>query len=182
MLRPWVAADADTVASAALDPAMTIWNPLWSPADPIPTTSSERLVLAQEWVRRRADWSDGSHASWAVAAATDPAVVLGSVSLHHIDPVQADAEIGFWVVPERRGEGVARLAVLLATEFGFSSLDLSRIALFHAVSNPASCRVALACGYLLEGNHRGSFRYGDGKHHDEHSHARLRSDPPPALR
>ena len=44
------------------------------------------------------------------------------------------------------------------------------------VDNPASCRVATRAGFALEGTHRSSFRYGDGRLHDEHSHARLAAD------
>ena len=48
--------------------------------------------------------------------------------------------------------------------------------LYHAVDNPASCRVAVKAGFVLEGRPRESFRYGDGQLHDEHLHGRLATD------
>jgi len=55
-------------------------------------------------------------------------------------------------------------------------VELHRIVLYHAVDNAGSCAVARANDYDLEGVHRMSHRYGDGRWHDEHSHARLRED------
>jgi ribosomal-protein-alanine N-acetyltransferase len=48
--------------------------------------------------------------------------------------------------------------------------------LYHALENPGSCRVAVACGFPLEGTLRHSYRYPDGVHRDEHLHARLSTD------
>ena len=44
------------------------------------------------------------------------------------------------------------------------------------MENEASCRLALRCGYLLEGTARQSYVYGDGLRHDEHLHGRLAAD------
>ena len=173
VLRAWDAADATRVAMAAQDPAIKLWNPLL----PAGTALSEESAHA--WCTRRADWSDGTHASWAVVTPDDEDRVIGSVSLHRIDVGQRGAEVGFWVTPDSRGRGVATRALSLAAGFGFGSLDLLRIALFHAVENDASCRVATANGFTNEGLHRRSYRCGDGQWHDEHSHARLCSDPDP---
>ena len=71
---------------------------------------------------------------------------------------------------------MAGAALRAATAFAFTELDLLRVELFHAVENLGSCRTVEAAGYRLEGVHRESYRYGDGVWHDEHSHARLRSD------
>ena len=71
---------------------------------------------------------------------------------------------------------MAAAAVRTAARFAFEVLGLQRVELFHAVDNPASCRVATKAGFALEGTHRSSFRYGDGRLHDEHSHARLAAD------
>ncbi|MBT2467364.1 GNAT family N-acetyltransferase [Streptomyces sp. ISL-66] len=50
-----------------------------------------------------------------------------------------------------------------------------RIARYHSAANPASCRVATKAGYPLEGTMRGALLHVDGWH-DEHLHARLRTD------
>jgi RimJ/RimL family protein N-acetyltransferase len=162
VLRAFTPADAPLVDVVAADPSTQQWNPIGG--------------SGLQWCAARADWSEGNHASWAVADPADPATLLGSVSLHKIDLDQRDCEIGFWVLPVHRGRGFAAAAVRAATAFAFADLDLRRVYMFHAAENEGSCRTAQVAGFRLEGVHRESYRYGDGIWHDEHSHARLRSD------
>ena len=162
LLRPFTPADAPAIDAAAADPLIQRWNPIARPG--------------VEWCACRADWSEGDHASWAVADPSEPSTVLGSVSLHKIDAEQRDCEVGFLVIPAYRGRGVAAAALRAAVGFAFEELDLHRVYLFHAVDNAGSCAVARSAGFRLEGVHLESFRYGDGVWHDEHSHARLRSE------
>jgi RimJ/RimL family protein N-acetyltransferase len=126
---------------------------------------------ARDWFESRNDWTDGEHASWAVTDDTDR--LLGSVSLHHIAHEHAATQIGYWVSPWARGRGVATGAVRLAVSYAFTELGLVRVALYHAVENVASCRVAGASGFRLEGETRLSYRYADGELHDEHVHGVL---------
>ncbi len=152
LLRPWAARDAPDVVAAAADPAIALWNPLG--LDP---ARGERAA-AEDWIRNRADWSDLQHASWAVAEAADPGRAVGSVSLFRIDPVQRCCQVGYWVAPQWRGGGGGPGAP------------------------PPGCaprRAALAAGFQQEGLHRQSYRYGDGRYHDEHGHARLAGDDQP---
>ena len=106
---------------------------------------------------------------------TRPELVLGSVSLFHIDADQECAAIGFGVYAGPPSPSVGGRGVQAATTFAFGELALRRVVLFHAVDNPGSCGVAGRTGYVLEGVHRRAHRYGDGRWHDEHSHARLRA-------
>lgn len=164
-LRPWTPADAPAVLAALQDPDIVRWN----------GAAVSDLAAAQAWVRSRADWSAGDHASFAISATTD-LTLLGSVSLHQIDVVQGDAEVGYWVAPDARGQGLAARAVMLVYRWVFAVLPLDRIELAHAVENEASRRVAEAAGFTLEGRLRRSYRYGDGVKHDELLWSRLRAD------
>ena len=166
-LRPWRIGDAPAVLPALRDPAIARWNPVDRP-DP-------DLRVAQAWVEDRGDWTGSEHASFAVVSVDDD-VLLGSVSLFKIDRVHGNAEIGYWTVPRSRGRGVATAAVDLVARWAFDLGELHRVQLYHAVDNPASCRVATKAGFLLEGGPRESFRYGDGQLHDEHLHGRLATD------
>jgi RimJ/RimL family protein N-acetyltransferase len=161
LLRPWTSADAAQVAAASRDPLIALWNPM-------------NKSTAEEWCANRADWSDGTHASWAIVDPDEAAVVLGSMSVFSIDTEQLDAEVGFWVAPAHRRRSVAARGLRAATSYAFDVLELRRIVLFHGVDNAGSCAVARANNYEIEGVHRQSHRYGDGIWHDEHSHARLR--------
>lgn len=165
VLRPFNPRDLDALAVAFADPELAQWNPGPSGG------SAEALG---DWIEGRADWTSGDHASWAVSDTTGE--LLGSVSLFHIDQDQREAEIGYWVTPSARGRGLANRAVRLAAGFAFGTLQIRRIVLYHAVENVASCRVANAAGFQLEGTMRESHRYGDGAYHDEHIHGRLAAD------
>lgn len=163
VLRAYVPADANDLVAAFADAEIVRWNP--GPAVP---------GAAAEFMATRNDWSDGSHASWAVADASDR--LVGSVSVHRIDADQADAEIGYWVAPWGRRQGHATRAVVAACGFAFSRLGLHRLYLYHAVENPGSCAVATAAGFAHEGTLRQSYRYPDGRYHDEHLHGILAGD------
>lgn len=168
-LRPWRADDVDAALAALLDPDTRLWNAGWV------TTREDAAV----WLERRKDWG-GDHASWAVEDAA-ASRLLGSVSVHSIDRVANDAEVGYWTAPSARGLGVASLAVDAACRWAFAALPVDRIELCHAVENAASGRVAQKAGFTYEGHLRRSFRYGDGVKHDELLWARLADDPPPSL-
>jgi RimJ/RimL family protein N-acetyltransferase len=170
VLRPWREDDVDAAFAALTDPETALWNAGW-------VRTREDAAF---WLERRRDWTAGDHVSWAVGDVATPAV-LGSVSLHSIDGVQNDAEIGYWTVPAARGRGVAALAVDAACRWAFGALPIDRIELCHAVENVASGRVAEKTGFTREGHLRRSYRYGDGLKHDELLWARLSDDPVPVL-
>lgn len=170
LLRLWREDDVAAYWAAMQDPASRTWN----------GAGAESPDALAAMLARRRDWSTGDHASWAVA---DPGSgeLLGGVSLHRIDRDQADAEAGYWTAPAARGRGIAVRAVDTACCWGFASLGLHRIQLFHAVENTASGRVAEKAGFTQEGRLRRSHRYGDGRTHDELLWARLADDPAPTL-
>ena len=165
VLRPWTQSGAATVWRVAGDPAVTAWDPF----------GLHSLDDARRWVDRVAGWA--AVVAWAVHDAGTGAVV-GGILLQHIDATNSGAEVGYWVVPEARGRGVAGRALDAAAGYAFGALGLERLTLLHAVENSASCRVAAKSGFLREGTARRAYRYGDGELHDEHVHARLRTDPP----
>ena len=173
VLRPFLPSDLSDLLTAFADPDIKAWNP-----GPVADASLE-TDEAVDWMAGRNDWSGGSHVSWAVAFPHGQ--LLGSVSLHKMDHDQRDAEVGYWLAPWARGRGVAVVAVDAAARFGYTELGLHRLHLFHAVENLASCKLATAAGFRLEGELRQSYRFADGYYRDEHLHARLTDDPPPLI-
>jgi len=168
VLREFRDDDLTALRQALDDPQIRRWNPhRWAGADPAPN-----LLAAGR------DWSSGTSVAWLVATPTDDSV-QGLVAVHSISEFHGTAEIGYWVTATARGRGLATDAVAAATSWVFRNVGLRRIDLLHAVANVASCRVADKCGFSLEGTQRASFVYGDGEPHDEHRHARLRSDLAP---
>ncbi len=163
VLREYRPGDEADLRAAFADDDIARWNP---------GPSGEQA--AAEFMRSRNDWSQNDHASWAIADASDR--LVGSVSLHKIDADQGDAEIGYWIAPWARRKGHATRAVVAATRFAFTTLGLHRLYLYHAVDNPHSCAVARRAGFVQEGTLRQSFRYADGRYHDEHLHGILAVD------
>jgi len=162
--------DAAVAVEMLRDPETVRWNPVPAVTD---------LASAVQWCARGADWADGNHATWSIVEKASGEFV-GSVSIHSINPQQRDAEIGYRIAPAARGKRFAGEAVDAATRWAFGEFGLVRVELVHAVANPASCAVARRAGFILEGQLRQSFVYGDGRRYDEHLHARLATDPAPA--
>jgi RimJ/RimL family protein N-acetyltransferase len=162
VLRSFREEDVEPLREAFSDPSMALWNPGPTDGD----------VAA--WCASANDTSDPTFLTWAVASAEGE--LLGTVSLFSIDTDQRNAELGFRVLPAARGAGVARWAARAAADHGFTVLELRRVQLFHGIGNVGSCRAAAAAGFRLEGTLRESYRYGDGRWHDEHLHARLAAD------
>lgn len=98
-----------------------------------------------------------------------------------IIPEFSTAHVGYWVLPEARGRGVATRALSLASRLAFGELGLHRLELGHALGHEVSCRVAERGGYRYEGTLRGAmFEAGrQDAFRDAHLHARLASDPEP---
>jgi RimJ/RimL family protein N-acetyltransferase len=171
VIRPPVPEDAPEAFELMNDPDVRRWNP---------TRGSPDLAAAEQWCRDGADWSDGTHATWhAVDRRTGR--MVGNVSLFAIDADDLVAKIGYRVLPSARGRGVGRQMVDAVTTWAFASRGLMRVQLEHAVSNPASCRVAVAAGFLLEGTARSAYAVPDGGREDCHLHGRLPTDPTPRI-
>jgi RimJ/RimL family protein N-acetyltransferase len=167
VLRPPVEEDAPAAYALLNDPDVRLWNPGRECPD---------LEAAAAWCRDGADWSDGSHATWH-AVDPDTGAMLGNVSLFGIDADDLVAKIGYRVLPAVRGRGLARQMVDAVTRWAFEERGLMRVQLEHSVLNAASCRVAQAAGFVLEGTARSAYAVPDGPREDCHIHGRLPDDP-----
>ncbi|MEV4509529.1 GNAT family N-acetyltransferase [Dactylosporangium sp. NPDC049525] len=158
-LRPFRDDDADAVAEACGDPAIARFLPFL----PQPYTRDDALAF----FRHRPD----------DLAVVDPGTdrVLGSIgsTLRR----EGVAEVGYWVAPWARRQGVASAALnQFATRLFEQGLE--RLYLTTALTNGASQRVAVAGGFIREGIARGSTRSRDGGRQDMVVWARLPGDPP----
>lgn len=174
LLRPWdpigVPDELAALRIALSDPEMGRWNPVQVDQEP----DDARL---HEWLRIRAGgWTAGTAPSWCVRDAADGRV-LGHVGVREVDVRQRSARVGYWTLPAARGARVASRALEGATRWAFTELPVHRLELGHGVGHLASCRVALHCGFRLEGTLREAMPNSDGTLLDLHLHARLSSDP-----
>ncbi|MFF0015850.1 GNAT family N-acetyltransferase [Streptomyces sp. NPDC005374] len=172
--------DADSGGQAedwlrgALDPEFGRWN--------TPLTPVHDLDGARAAIRRKADEAaQGTSASYRITDGTG-GTTLGHLGVNVIDHVFSTARVGYWVLPEARGRGVATRALRLAAHWALTDLGLHRLELGHALGHEASCRVAESCGFRYEGTLRGAM-FEAGRRdafRDVHLHGRLATDPEPS--
>ncbi|MGV9251646.1 GNAT family N-acetyltransferase [Streptomyces sp. NPDC003697] len=176
LLRPWDPlsdADVDAFLRGTSDPEFQRWN---TPIVPITDPDGAREAL----LARAARLADGTGVSFRIADAAG-GTILGHIGVTEIRRPLRVARIGYWVLPEARGQRVATRALGLVARWAFGELGLHRLELDHAVGHGISCRVAERCGFRYEGTLRGAlFEAGRrDAYRDAHLHARLTTDPEP---
>lgn len=160
VLRPWTPDDWPVVVAAHADPAIRYWHAR--------VITDE--IEAREWVAQRSGaWAEETGAEWVVE---DGSGVVGRVAVYHLDLHDGVGEIGYWVLPDARGAGVAARAAAAGVDWAFGTLGLQRVQLEHSALNTASCRVAQRLDMPLEGVLRAHLLHFDGRH-DAHLHGRL---------
>ncbi|WP_170219349.1 GNAT family N-acetyltransferase [Nocardioides litoris] len=163
VLRAFARPDRDRLAALAAEPGVALWNPF--PPGPLGAWAG----------RSNAGGHGTTHRTWAVADPADDRL-LGTVAVFGRGPVPGgsghEAEVGYRVLAAEAGRGVATAAVSAAVARAAAELGVRRVRLFHAVANPASCRVAAKAGFVLSGELCGLVPYGDGACHREHVHHR----------
>jgi RimJ/RimL family protein N-acetyltransferase len=88
--------------------------------------------------------------------------LLGSICLVHINGEAASAKLGFWLLPEARGHGLAKRSVRLVTTWAFEVVGLNELSAEVFEGNDVSWRVLMANGFRDAGRrvitHRGAQR------------------------
>ncbi|MFC0600434.1 GNAT family N-acetyltransferase [Streptomyces palmae] len=174
LLRPWGERDLPAIRRGLADPEFRRWN-----TRNMPSPDEEG---AREFLESRTDgWQRGEMASFAITDAAT-GTVLGHVGAGLLDfDTHRSGRVGYWVLPEARGRGVASRALDAMSRWAFKDLDLYRLELGHAIGNDASCAVAERCHYRHEGDLRGAMFDIGGVPRDIHVHGRLAIDPAPRL-
>ncbi|WP_432156377.1 GNAT family N-acetyltransferase [Streptomyces sp. bgisy153] len=155
------------------DPEFKRWN---TPLVFVTDMDSSRDSL-RRWAERTAD---GEGVAFRVADAAS-GTTLGQISVSAVNRTTRSAIVGYWVLPEARGHGVATRALRLMARWALADFGLHRLELGHAVGHEVSCRVAEKCGFRYEGTLRGAM-FEAGRRdafRDTHLHARLTTDPEP---
>jgi RimJ/RimL family protein N-acetyltransferase len=156
VLRPWRDADIPSLVAACQDPEIARWTLA-------PETYGESDARAYMLQRLDATHA-GVAAPFAIVAAHDDRVLLGSVSLLRLDWTHLRGEVGYWLAREARGQGHATRAVSLVCAWGARELGLERIVLLAAAGNAPSQRVAERCGFAQEAVLRSYMRGREARH------------------
>jgi [ribosomal protein S5]-alanine N-acetyltransferase len=132
----------------------------------VPSLSAEQ-VLEQN----RSKWGEGEAATFAICDTSDLCVGHVFVNLTSM----RRATIGYWLLPEARGKGLATRAVRLASRWALRDLPLARLGLLTEPSNDHSQRVAERSGFHREGVLR-SYVEIDGRRADYVSFSLISED------
>jgi ribosomal-protein-alanine N-acetyltransferase len=135
-LRAWDPADAEALASAWVDPDVVCWTGVPEAHD---------LAAARRWI-------DGDLARRQRGLSLDLVIevgdaVVGEVGLAAFDPRAGQAEIGWWLVGQQRGQGLATRAVQIVSAWALGELCLERLVAACHPDNPASGAVARRAGF-----------------------------------
>ena len=83
--------------------------------------------------------------------AADGMRFAGVVSLHTINTYNHCAEIGYWMHPSMRGQGIATTAARMITNLGMTSIGFRRIEGVVDTDNIASQKLLIKAGFEREG-------------------------------
>lgn len=167
-LRAWEDRDTGAVEQASQDPRIPTGTTV-----PAVYTPEEGLAFVH---RQRGRYTSGWGISFAVAGSHDD-VAVGLVVLAR-RPQEGVLGLGYWVVPDARGRGVAGRAVGLATRWALGEAGADRVEGWVDPENTPSQRTLLSNGYVREGVLR-SFMAFAGVRTDLVVFSRLPSDPVP---
>ncbi len=167
VLRPFEVSDLGLVRTAAKESDIVA-------VSSVPRHDSELAGLDFiERQHRRAQLGDGY--SFVIALGPEPTRGVGSIGLwlHEID--SGRASVGYWILAEARGRGLAAWALRAVVSFAFGQLTIPRLHLFVEPWNVASARTAEAAGFRREALLRDWERI-DGEQRDAESFALLRRE------
>lgn len=134
--------DTGAITDACQDPEIPRWTGVPSPYG---------MEDAREFIDRVAKWwADGAETTWAIRHDEE---LVGMIGLHNVagNVDGGQAEIGFWVTSDARGEGYVTEAAGAVIDWGFAELGLARIEWRAAAGNFPSARTARSLGFRYEG-------------------------------
>jgi len=143
-LRAHRPADVDAMLVQCTDPDSIRWTTV-----PVPFTRDDALFYATKVMP--AGWTEGTEYGFAIEAPHPDGVhrFCGSVSLRWMG--ENVAEVAYGLHPAVRGRGLARRAVALLLDWGFTELGLDVVVWYAEVGNWASRRVAWSLGFSADG-------------------------------
>jgi RimJ/RimL family protein N-acetyltransferase len=167
LLRPPVDEDVDVLAPVFRDPAIggEAGLPAWDAA-------TLRMVMREQLPEMVAR---GLMSPYVIAEA-ESGRVLGGMTIHHFDPLRDAIEVGYWLLLDARGRGVATRGVRAVAEHAFAN-GIDRVEAHVRVGNLASEGVLERAGFRREGVKRRFLRRGgEAEKHDATLFARLADD------
>ncbi len=147
------AADVDRITALCQGAEIAAWTTV-----PSPYTRADAATFIEDIVPEA--WRTGRGHTWAIRrpdAPDGPVLGMVGITLDSSPTSDTSAEIGYWLAPEARGEGLMTEAARLVVDWALDpeGLGLSRVVWTAFTGNWASRRVAWRLGFRLEGTVRG---------------------------
>ena len=93
---------------------------------------------------------EGTGKWWAICS-PDNKTFFGGAGLNNLNSNHKKSEIGFWLLPQFWGKGIAREIIPLICKYGFEKFNLHRIEAIIETENFASKKVIVNAGFAHEG-------------------------------
>jgi RimJ/RimL family protein N-acetyltransferase len=168
-LRPLVVQDAASLLPSVRSEEVWRWKPV-----PRPTDESQMERLIEEVLTG----PNGDRYPFLISSRSG-ARVLGSTTLHHVDLVEARAEIGWtWLARDYWGQGYNEETKLLLLRHCFETLGLVRVEFTVDDKNWRSLRALERMGFALEGQLRSTGYRLDGSRRDTIVYSVIATDWP----
>ena len=121
--------------------------------------SEYTLERASEFVRKGLQMlMDGVGFSMGIWYRND---FVGLVGLSHVSRRTRSGELGYWLISEAEGKGLATRSCAAMIDYAFTEYGLRRIAVRIARSNAKSCAIPERLGFTMEGTARAAEPVGD---------------------
>jgi ribosomal-protein-alanine N-acetyltransferase len=169
VLRPWRIDDA-----TSLEAAFTVSGDLAAQLGAIELST---IARCETFITDNLASATVSRQNFAISV---DGVAVGNVGIGSMEHRHGTGWVYYWISADARGRGLATRALASIADWAFTEQGLYRLELGHRTNNPGSCRVATKAGFAAEGVERQKLKYGTERF-DVETHARLRSDAPPAL-
>lgn len=78
-------------------------------------------------------------------------VLVGTIGLNRVNPMQGHCEIGYWIRSDLTGRGLTTEAASAMVSFAFDDVALHRAELHAGLENVGSIRIAEKLGFQREG-------------------------------
>ena len=161
--------------------ALDLWNALEASRDHLTrwmpwVKDHNSLEFSREYVRRmQAKWILREDMPMCMRRKAD-SQFLGAVGMHRIDWLIPAMEIGYWICPDKAGNGYITEAVQLVTNFAFRQLRAERVTIRCNSKNLNSAAVPRRTGFVHEATLRQERREADGNLGDTELFALTRAD------
>ena len=151
-VRKFKMTDLVLIHKASLDPLI----PLITSVPSLFSEEKGESYIKRQWSR----YEQGVGLSFAIAD-IDTDEAIGSIYLGLQNIEEGRASMGYWIIEDWRGKGIAKLALKTIAAWAQSDLQIPRLELYVEPSNPASIKTAEAVGFKQEGLMRSWQKVGE---------------------